>query len=98
MRTPREEFASRIESAGEPRFRSVSDPIVGEDAVDPLPHHTQEWLLDKLGIAHVVESVGELLGATDLLIELADGQEPGVAGQRRGGDLDLKRSRWEEIE
>ncbi len=33
--------------------------VVGEDAVDPLPHHAQEGLFHKVGIAVVLEGGGE---------------------------------------
>ena len=56
--------------------------VIGEDAVDPLPDHAQERLLGERRIASVVEGGGELFGEPDLLIELPDREEPGVAGQR----------------
>ena len=50
------------------------------------------------GSRAVVEGGGELLGEPDPLVELPDRQEPGVAGEGRGRDLDLDGPRGEEIE
>ena len=58
--------------------------IVSEDAVDPLADHAQERLPGEPGAAWVGQRGGELLGQADAVVELADGQEPGIAGQRRG--------------
>ena len=63
--------------------------VIGEDAVDPLADHAQERLPGERGIAWVVECGGELLGEPDLLVELPDRDEPGVAGEGCGRDLDL---------
>ena len=54
--------------------------------------------LVKIGVPAVIEGGGELLGEADLLVELSKRQESGIAGEGRGGDLDLNRPRWEEIE
>ena len=72
--------------------------VVGEDAVDALADHAQEGLLRQGGIAWVVERGGELLSEAKLLVALPDRDEPGVAGQRCGGDLDLDRTRRQKIE
>jgi hypothetical protein len=45
-----------------------------------------------------LEGGGKLLGEPNLLVELADRQQPGVGGQRSGGKLDVDRPRGEEIE
>ena len=55
-------------------------------------------MLDEGGIATVLEGSSKLLGEPDLLVELADRQEPGVGRQRSGGKLDIHRPRGEEIE
>jgi hypothetical protein len=72
--------------------------VVGEDAVDPLADHAQERLAGEPGVAWVVQRGGELLGEADAVVELPDGQEPGIAGQGRGRDLDRDGPRGEEIE
>jgi hypothetical protein len=54
-----------------------------------LADHAQKWLLDACEIAPVPERGRELLGESDPLVELADGEKSGVAGQWGGGDLDL---------
>jgi hypothetical protein len=55
--------------------------VAGQDAVDAGADHRQEGVLGQLRVAGVVESVGESPREPDALIELADGQEPGVAGK-----------------
>ena len=72
--------------------------VVGQDAVDPLPNHGQQRVLDEGGIPPVLEGGGELLGEPDPLVELADRQQPGVTRERGGRKLDLDRPRGEEIE
>ena len=55
--------------------------VAGQDAVDAGADHLREAVLGKPGVARVVESLGESPREPDALIELADGQEPGVAGK-----------------
>jgi hypothetical protein len=55
-------------------------------------------LLGEEGIASVVESGSDLLGESDPLVELADRQESGVAGEGSGRDFDFDGSGGEEIE
>src|SRR5262245_28894763 len=43
------------------------------------PHHLQETVLGEVGIAGVVEGAGIGPCQPDALVELADGQQPGVA-------------------
>jgi len=38
-------------------------------------------VLGEVGVAGVVASAGEGLGEPDALVELADGEQPGVAGE-----------------
>ena len=52
----------------------------------------------KLGIPPVLDRRGKLLGEPDLVIELTDRQQPGVARERCGRNLDVNRPRREEIE
>jgi hypothetical protein len=71
--------------------------VPGEDAVDPGPGHLQEGVLREAGVAGVVQGVGEGPGEPDALVELADGEQPGIAGELAGGWLDDER-RAEEVE
>ena len=72
--------------------------VIGEDAIDPLPHHGGERLSDEGGDAGVIERGGELIGEADLLVELPHGKESGIARDRGGRDFDLDGARREEIE
>jgi hypothetical protein len=62
--------------------------VTGEDAVDPGPDHLQKGVLREVGVAAVVQGVGEGPGEPDSLVELADGQQSGVTGQLALGRLD----------
>jgi hypothetical protein len=53
--------------------------------------HLQEGVLDQVGVAGVVEDVGEGPGEFDVLVELADGEQPGVAGELARRRLDDER-------
>src|SRR5262249_43902310 len=55
--------------------------VAGQDAVDAGPDHLQEALLGQVGVAGVGQGIGEGPGQADLLVELADGEQPGSAGQ-----------------
>jgi hypothetical protein len=46
--------------------------VAGQDAVDATADHLQEGVLGKVGVAGVVESIGESPREPDALIELAD--------------------------
>ena len=46
-----------------------------------------------VGIAAVVEGGGELLGESDLLVELAHGQEAGIAGQSGAEETSISTGR-----
>jgi hypothetical protein len=41
----------------------------------------QEGVLREIGVAGVIERVGEGPGQADVLVELADGQQPAGAGE-----------------
>jgi hypothetical protein len=71
--------------------------VAGEDAVDPAADHLQEGVLGQLRVAGVVERIGEGPGQADLLVELADGEQPGVAGELTRRWLDDERCA-EEVE
>jgi hypothetical protein len=55
--------------------------VARQDAVDPAADHLQEAVLGEVGGAGVVQGGGESPGEPDKLVELANGQEPGVAGE-----------------
>ena len=61
--------------------------VVGQDAVDPSPGHLQEAVAHVAGIAGIVQGLGELPGQSQLLIQLADRQQTGVAGNLVGRRL-----------
>ena len=71
--------------------------VAGQGAVDPAADHLQERVLGQFTVAGVVEGLGEGPGKADALVELADGEQPGVAGELAWGRLDYDR-RAEEIE
>src|SRR5262249_9594705 len=64
--------------------------------VDPGANHLQESVLREVGVAGVIERVGEGPGQSDALVELADGQQSGVAGELTRRGLDDER-RAEEV-
>ena len=55
--------------------------VAGQDAVDPGPDHLQAAVLGEVGVAGVVQGLGQAPGERDALIELADRQEPGLPGE-----------------
>jgi hypothetical protein len=65
--------------------------VAGQDAVDAGPDHLQEGVVGEVGVAGVVEGVGEGPGETDALVELAEGEHSGVAGELTRGGLDDQR-------
>ena len=71
--------------------------VAGQDAVDTGPNHLQEGVLGEGGVAGIIEGVGEGSAEFDVLVELADGQQPGVAGELALGRLDDQK-RAEKIE
>src|SRR5262245_22364288 len=54
-------------------------------------------MLDQVGIAWIAERGGELLGESDAIVELLQGQQAGV-GRERGFHLDLDVQRFVEIQ
>jgi hypothetical protein len=67
--------------------------VAGEDAVDAGADHLPEGVLGEAGGAGVVEDFGEGPGQADALGELADREQPGVAGERAWRLLDDNRGR-----
>jgi hypothetical protein len=65
--------------------------VAGQDAVEAGPDHLQEGVLGEVGVAGVIEGVGEGTGEPDALVELADGEQPGVAGELPRRRLDDER-------
>jgi hypothetical protein len=53
-------------------------------------------VLGEVGVTGVIERLGKRPGEPDALVELADGQQPGVAGQLTRRRLDDER-RVEEV-
>ena len=66
--------------------------VAGQDAVDPGADHLQEGVLGEAGVPGIVEGLGEGPGQADALVELADGQQPGVAGELTRRRLDDERA------
>jgi hypothetical protein len=66
---------------------------------------SEERVFKEVGVAAVVEGVGELADEVEALVKLADGQEPGNAGQGRVLDLDhdrgivqkMDQQRWRKV-
>jgi hypothetical protein len=52
--------------------------------IDAGTDHLQERVLSKVRVAGVIESLGKSPRQADALIELADGQQAGIAGQLAG--------------
>src|SRR5262249_24928266 len=65
-------------------------------AVDAAANHLREGVLDEFGVAGVVEGVGEGQGEPGAIVELAEGEQPGVAGELTCRQLDHER-RAEEV-
>ena len=65
--------------------------VASQDAVDTAADHLQEAVLREVGVAGVIKGRGESPHEGDLLIELADGEQSGVAGQLALERLD---DRW----
>ena len=47
--------------------------VISEDAVNPLADHGNEAVSGEVRVTTIVERFGDLLGETDLFVELADG-------------------------
>jgi hypothetical protein len=71
--------------------------VAGEDDIDAGAGHLPEGVLGQAGGAGVVEGAGEGPGESDPLVELAGGEQPGVARELTGRWRDGKRS-TEEVE
>src|SRR5262249_43050448 len=71
--------------------------VAGEDAVDPGANHLPEGGRGEVGVAGVVEGVGEGPGEPDAFVELPEGKESGVAGELARRRLDNDRNA-EEVE
>src|SRR5262249_37694014 len=71
--------------------------VAGQNAVDAGADHFQQGMLDERGGAGVIEGIGEGLRESDALIELADREQPGIAGELTGRRLDDERGA-EEVE
>ena len=71
--------------------------VAGQDAVDAAANHRQEGVLPEVRVAGVVEGFGEGSRQPDALVELADGEQAGVAGELTRRRLDDER-RAEEVQ
>jgi hypothetical protein len=71
--------------------------VAGQDAVDATANHLREGVLGQVRVAGVIEGAGVGPGQADALVELADGEQPGIAGQLARRRLADQR-RAEEIE
>ena len=60
--------------------------VVGQDAVHPHASHLQKGVIDAADLPPICQSLGKLSRQADPLVELAEWQQPGVAGNlvRRG--------------
>jgi hypothetical protein len=61
--------------------------VAGQDTVDTGADHLQERVLGEVGVARVVQSVCEVTGEPDAVVELANGEQP-VAGELARRRLD----------
>ena len=77
-RTAGEEFEERIVAE---HVVVVLVGIVGQDAVDPHADHLQKRMGADVRVAGIIEGGRELGGQAELLVQLPDRQQPGVAGQ-----------------
>jgi hypothetical protein len=71
--------------------------VAGQDAVDATADHLQERVRGEVGVAGGVEHVGQDSRESDALVELAKGEQPGVAGELARRRLD-DQGRAEKIE
>ena len=65
----------------------------GEDTLAAAADHLPEPVRNEAGVARVVQGVGEGPGQADTLVERADGEQSGVAGELAWRRLDDKRGR-----
>ncbi len=69
----------------------VAGPSAAPDAVGAGPNPLHERVLGEVRVAGVVQGLGEGPGQADALIELAEGQQPGIAGELACGRLNDER-------
>ena len=55
--------------------------VAGQDAVDPHPHHLGKGVVDEGPKSRIAKRAGEFGRQPNLLVELPDRQQAGVAGQ-----------------
>src|SRR5262249_49188185 len=60
---------------------SLETSFDANSVIDADADHLQEAVLCAVGVAKAVEGSGEGLSKPDVLVELADGPQPGVAGE-----------------
>jgi hypothetical protein len=71
--------------------------VASEDAADAGADHLQDAMLGEVGVAGVVQGLGEGPGEPDVLVELADREQPGIAGELARRRFDDER-RAEEVQ
>ena len=72
--------------------------VVGEDAVDPHPGHLQEGMIDVADVPPIGQGFGKLPRQPQPLVQLAERQQPGIAGNLGRRGLYHNRPRAEKIE
>jgi hypothetical protein len=65
--------------------------VACEDALDAATDHLQEAVLCEVRVAGVIEGFGKGPRQADALVELADGEQPGITGELTLGWLDDER-------
>jgi hypothetical protein len=65
--------------------------VAGKDAGDAGADHVEVGVPDEVGVAGVVEGVGEDPGESDALVAGANGEQPGFAGELALRRLDDER-------
>jgi hypothetical protein len=71
--------------------------VSSEDALGARPDHLQERMFGEIWVAGVIEGLGKSMGQADVLVKLAEGQQPGITGELAVRQLDDDR-RTEEVE
>ena len=61
------------------------------NAVDAGLDHLSEAVLGEVRVAGIIEGIGKGPGQADALVELADGEQPGITGELTLGWLDDQR-------
>src|SRR5271157_571920 len=65
----------------------VSQGLIGDDLVEALPQQRQRVVLNAILVPRIAEQLGQLAGQTMALIEGAQGQKTGIAGDLPTGKI-----------